>query len=90
MFNSYVINTLQYDLTKCIGCEICWSVCPHGVFENYQGKARIVHYESCMECGACQMNCPTAAIQVKSGVGCAGAMIRSALRGKDSPSEECC
>jgi hypothetical protein len=35
-----------------------------------------------MECGACQVNCPTDAISVDSGVGCAAAMIRAALTGK--------
>jgi ferredoxin len=35
-----------------------------------------------MECGACQVNCPTNAISVESGVGCAAAMILAALTGK--------
>jgi len=35
-----------------------------------------------MECGACQLNCPTGAISVESGVGCAAAMIYAALTGK--------
>jgi hypothetical protein len=35
-----------------------------------------------MECGACQLNCPTHAIAVESGVGCAAAMIRAALTGQ--------
>jgi len=35
-----------------------------------------------MECGACKLNCPTSAISVNSGVGCASAMIYAALTGK--------
>jgi ferredoxin len=38
--------------------------------------------EACIECEACQLNCPTDAIMVDSGVGCAGAMIAAALTGK--------
>jgi len=34
-----------------------------------------------MECGACATNCPTEAITVQSGVGCAAALINTALDG---------
>ena len=44
-------------------------------------KVRIVDRDACMECGACARNCPTAALSVKAGVGCATAIIRGALRG---------
>ena len=40
-----------------------------------------------MECGACSLNCPAAAIAVQSGVGCAAAVINSML-GKNGG--ECC
>ena len=90
MFNSYMVNTLNYDEGRCIGCGMCWTVCPHGVLDNYLGKARVVRYEACMECGACRKNCPTDAIEVNAGVGCAAAMIRNALRGGGSQAEECC
>jgi len=82
MFNSYTANTLQYNPALCIGCEMCWIVCPHAVFEQDGRKARMVRQEACMECGACQFNCPTAAIAVESGVGCAAAMIQAALSGR--------
>ena len=55
-------------------------------------RVRLVKAEACMECGACQMNCPAEAIKVDSGVGCAAAMIMAALKGKDDEEcgEECC
>jgi hypothetical protein len=34
-----------------------------------------------MECGACSLNCPAAAITVSAGVGCAAAIIIGKLRG---------
>lgn len=81
-----LVNTLEYVSDLCIGCEMCVMVCPHGVFRMNGKVVHIARYEACMECGACQFNCPTGAILVDSGVGCAAAMIRSALTGK----EECC
>ena len=90
MFNSYLVNTLKYNPARCIGCGMCWSVCPQGVFKNLQEKAHLARYQACMECGACRMNCPSDAIEVNAGVGCAAAMFRSALKGGNDQSEECC
>jgi NAD-dependent dihydropyrimidine dehydrogenase PreA subunit len=61
---------------------MCAIVCPHRVFTAGVQKAVLVNPENCMECGACQLNCPSAAIIVDSGVGCASAMIWAALRRK--------
>lgn len=88
--NSYLTNTLRYEPGLCSGCGMCSIVCPHGVFAQNGRLARLVHPERCMECGACQLNCPTGAIAVDSGVGCAYAMIRRALTGKDLASEDGC
>ena len=77
-----VSNTLRYDPDLCINCDMCSIVCPHGVFAPGESVAELVDPEACMECGACQRNCPADAIQVESGVGCASAMIRAALRGQ--------
>jgi ferredoxin len=82
MFNAYQINTLELDGKLCNNCKMCSVVCPHAVFERTNGIVKIAYQERCMECGACQMNCPTGAITVDSGVGCATAMIYAALTGK--------
>ena len=81
MFNAYQTNTLEYDPSLCIGCGVCVDVCPHAAFEMKDRLAYLIHAPDCMECGACQLNCPTDAIRVESGVGCASAMIRAALTG---------
>ena len=86
MLNSYRENTLGYDIEKCIGCEMCWNVCPHAVFAADGRKAKLIRPLDCMECGACALNCPTGAISVKNGVGCAAAMIQAALRGTEEVS----
>ena len=82
MLNSYTTNTLSHDQERCTGCRMCINVCPHAVFASRNGTVAIERMESCMECGACVVNCPEGAIQVDSGVGCAAAMIWAALRGK--------
>lgn len=81
MFNSYHENTLKYDPEECINCSMCSTVCPHGVFAPGKDAAILANKEACMECGACFLNCPTVAIEVESGVGCAAAMIHAALTG---------
>lgn len=78
------VVTLSFDEKKCVGCGMCTLVCPHQVFALNNGRASIQDRDACMECGACSMNCPAGAIQVRKGVGCAAAVINSALRRKDS------
>ena len=82
MLATSTINTLEYDAGLCNGCKMCTVVCPHAVFTMKDGVAQPVLAEACMECGACQLNCPQGAIKVDSGVGCAAAMIMAALTGK--------
>ena len=82
------VVTLAFDQEKCVGCGMCIVVCPHAVTLLDDGKARIENRDACMECGACAQNCPTAALSVDAGVGCAAAVINSALGREDSAS--CC
>lgn len=81
------VVTLQLDHDKCVGCGMCLIVCPHAVFSMNNGSAWIDKRDACMECGACAQNCPAEAISVKAGVGCAAAVINTAL-GRESSS--CC
>ncbi len=81
------VVTLGFNAEKCFGCGMCIEVCPHEVFMKKEGKILIRDRDACMECGACAMNCPANAIQVDAGVGCATAVINSAL-GRSSSS--CC
>jgi NAD-dependent dihydropyrimidine dehydrogenase PreA subunit len=77
------VSTLKLDQNKCIGCDKCTEVCPHGVFRVESGKAVIVDIDSCIECGACALNCPANAISVNAGTGCATAIIQSWFTGKE-------
>lgn len=81
------VTTLTLDRERCVGCGMCIVVCPHAVFSPENGRVRIDDRDACMECGACARNCPAAAIRVDAGVGCAAAVINSAL-GRDAST--CC
>jgi len=82
------VTTLAYTAEKCVGCGKCAEVCPHGVFDLAEKKARITDKDLCMECGACALNCPAKAIEVSAGVGCAAAIIMGWVTGKE-PSCDC-
>ena len=99
MKHKYLRNvaTLELDSEKCTGCGKCTEVCPHDVFSVMDRKAVIVNKDACMECGACSLNCPFSALNVKPGVGCAAAIIKSILTGgepecgcSDSSGSGCC
>jgi len=81
------VVTLEFDAEKCSGCGTCLEVCPHAVLARSNGKISIVERDACMECGACVKNCLNQALKVRTGVGCAAAVINSAL-GRNSSS--CC
>lgn len=82
------VSTLKFNQDKCVGCGMCVEVCPHNVFIVKENKAAIVNKDSCMECGACAKNCPFNAIEVKTGVGCAYAIIMGKLLGTE-PTCDC-
>ncbi len=84
------VVTLQHDPSKCNGCAKCIEVCPHNVFVPWNRKVRIEDRDACMECGACAMNCPEAALTVESGVGCATGIIIGAVRGTEPTCGDCC
>ena len=81
MLYDIVEVSLTLNKEKCVGCKLCWTVCPHRVFKMENEKAVIDHKEKCMECGACQSNCPVGAIDVNSGVGCAIAIVNGIRKG---------
>ena len=80
------VVTLRLDAGRCNGCGFCLEVCPREVLAPAGDKIEIAARDRCIECGACALNCPPGALQVKAGVGCAQAVINSALGRKG----DCC
>ncbi|HID17325.1 TPA: (4Fe-4S)-binding protein [Candidatus Bathyarchaeota archaeon] len=52
------------DLTKCIGCNKCVSICKAGALMNIKDKAPTLIPFLCEGCGACSVACPTGAISI--------------------------
>jgi ferredoxin len=79
----YMTNVVTLELLpeRCTGCGRCLEVCPREVFAKNGSTVRIADRDRCIECGACMMNCPFAAVRVRSGVGCAAALINGLIRG---------
>jgi len=75
--------SLKYFPENCTSCGRCIEVCPHAVFKKIETKVVMKNPENCMECGACQKNCDFNAITVKSGVGCAFAVITGIINGTE-------
>jgi NAD-dependent dihydropyrimidine dehydrogenase PreA subunit len=67
-----------------IGTELTWrDWLGTAVLAVHNGTAEIVDRDGCMECGACALNCPEGALSVRSGVGCAYALLKGKLRGSE-------
>lgn len=55
-----VCGNIVFDVTQCLGCRRCVSVCPEQAITVRNGRAE-VSAEACTSCGNCLAACPTAA-----------------------------
>ncbi len=58
---------IHFDPQRCTGVWQCIEVCPVACWEREEGerRARFVHRERCIACGACVLQCPRQAIELK-------------------------
>ncbi|MAD42253.1 MAG: [Fe-S]-binding protein [Arcobacter sp.] len=52
------------DISGCIGCTTCVSVCPTDVIRMEKDKAIIKYVEDCQICHLCRLYCPVDAITI--------------------------
>ena len=54
------------DKTACIGCSLCYKICPEGCIKmkkSSPGKnIAVIDYDYCKGCGLCVRECPVKAI----------------------------
>ena len=58
---------ININYAKCVGNadKICVEICPVSIFSDKKSaKPEVVNEESCILCRACQVNCPSQAIEI--------------------------
>lgn len=58
---------IHFDAGKCTGVWECYEVCPVGCWtpDEERGKVVLQHPERCIACGACALQCPRDAIELR-------------------------
>lgn len=54
------MSVLRFDINRCVGCGLCYEICPQDVFRmNAELKKSVIAYpEDCINCQQCFVNCP--------------------------------
>lgn len=50
------------DKNVCVGCGLCWAVCPEGCIRKDQAGKFSADLDYCKGCGICANECPVKAI----------------------------
>jgi coenzyme F420-reducing hydrogenase delta subunit/ferredoxin len=58
-------NKVEYDTSKCVGCDKCVFICPYEAIEAEPLATPKINFEKCVGCGACALVCPHFSIQLK-------------------------
>jgi heterodisulfide reductase subunit A len=53
------------DQTKCVGCGVCWTVCPYQAINQDEKGLAVVNEALCKGCGTCVASCRSGAPNLK-------------------------
>lgn len=58
---------IHFDLYKCNGTYQCYAVCPVGCWTPDQLRRKVIFHDprKCIACGACVLQCPQDAIELR-------------------------
>jgi NAD-dependent dihydropyrimidine dehydrogenase PreA subunit len=58
---------IHFDADKCTGAWECYEVCPIGCWTPHREQRKVEFHdpEQCIACGACVLQCPSDAIELK-------------------------
>jgi len=62
-------GVLAFDRSLCIGCGLCWKVCPASAIEaskDERSARPVFHLEKCIYCHLCVEACPRKAIKASA------------------------
>ncbi len=61
------VGRVYNDTSRCVGCNMCVMVCPHGTIQVYEGEKVALKCDRCPdeEEPACVRGCPTRALLVR-------------------------
>jgi heterodisulfide reductase subunit A len=49
------------DQNKCVGCGVCWTVCPYQAIDQNETGLAVVNEALCKGCGTCVASCRSGA-----------------------------
>jgi L-aspartate semialdehyde sulfurtransferase ferredoxin len=55
-------NAVKYDITKCVDCGHCISICPTKAFSFDKDNELVYDEDKCVLCGLCIDACPRRAL----------------------------